>query len=482
MQNKLRWLKLAVVAAAALVAYFGFYNLASKNHHARANSSGPPPTFTNAPGESNCTACHGDFPVNSGNGNITVTGLPMRYTPSAQYPITVTVNHENGVVFGFQTTALNAAGQTAGNYTLPTQTPPQMQLVNGVVDVNGTIITRRYVEHTLNGIIPPPMTFNTRSWTFTWQAPAARQGRVRFYASGNGANSDGSTSGDYVYTGTATTCSSATGANFDNDIRADISVFRPSNGTWYRLNSSNGAFVATPFGASGDRLVPGDYDGDGRTDTAVFRNGFWYILNSSNGNLVAYQFGASGDVPVVGDYDGDGRSDLAVFRPSTGIWYTLNLVNNAFNATNWGAPGDKPVGGDYDADGRTDFAVFRPSNGTWYILRSTNGQLFALPFGTSGDRPAPGDYDGDGRTDAAVFRPSNGTWYLQRSTAGFAGVAFGVNGDQPAPADYDGDCQTDIAVFRNGNWYILNSSDGSFRTTLFGAAGDVAVASAYTAE
>ena len=87
-------------------------------------------------------------------------------------------------------------------------------------------------------------------------------------------------------------------SDFDGDGRTDISVFRPSDGTWYVMQSGSNTFRAQQFGASGDKIVPGDYDGDGRTDIAVYRNGAWYIVQSSNGQFATQQFGASSDIPV----------------------------------------------------------------------------------------------------------------------------------------------------------------------------------------
>ena len=476
--NSLDKIKLAIVALTAAIGLAGYWYGAGINFRAKANSSGPPASHANAPGEGNCAACHSDFPVNSGRGSIIIGGLPANYTPGATYPVTVTVNQINAVVFGFQTVALDRQNLQAGNYTVPGGAGAQMQIVNGIV--NGQ--QRRYVEHTLQGIIPTQ--FNTKSWTFSWVAPTTRRGRVTFYAAGNGANSDGSTSGDYIYTTSAGVCSGAVQANFDTDNKADISVFRPSTGAWYRLNSSNGQFNAVQFGAAGDKLVPGDFDGDGKTDTAVFRpsNGVWYVLRSSNASFSSYQFGTTGDIPVVGDYTGDGRSDLAVFRPSIGTFFTLNLVNNAFTSTQYGANGDKPVSGDFDGDGRTDFAVFRPSSGAWFILQSSNNTSLGVQFGSAEDKASPGDYDGDGKTDIAVFRSSNGVWYLLKSTEGFSSIQFGASGDQPSPTDYDGDCKTDIAVYRLGNFYILNSGTGTVSAIAFGVPGDISVASAFTTE
>src|SRR5207344_2288550 len=79
--------------------------------------------------------------------------------------------------------------------------------------------------------------------------------------------------------------------------------------------------VGVPFS------VRGDFDGDRKTEPAVFRpsTGEWFLARSTSNYTVPsiYQWGGVGDIPVAGDYDGDSKIDPAVYRPSTLTWYAL---------------------------------------------------------------------------------------------------------------------------------------------------------------
>ncbi len=279
--------------------------------------------------------------------------------------------------------------------------------------------------------------------------------------------------------------------DLDGDGKTDLAIYRPNDdgaghSQWYIQNSFTGGISQQSFGLSTDVPVPGDYDGNGVSEIAVFRGseGAWYISLGSAQNFNRIPFGTNGDIPVPADYDGDGKTDIAVWRPSTGTWFISQSSNGGFRATQFGTNGDSVVPGDYDGDGKTDVAVFRPASGIWYILQSSNNAVVGVQWGIATDKLVQGYYDADSKLDIAVWRPSTGSWYILKSTTSntsFDVIQWGTSGDIPAQGDYEADGKYDAAVFRpgTGQWYIRRSSDGFAISTPWGQNGDKPALSAY---
>jgi len=261
--------------------------------------------------------------------------------------------------------------------------------------------------------------------------------------------------------------------DFDGDGKSDLAVFHPETGTWYVRNSGDVSLTTRVWGTTADLPASEDFDGDDRWDYMTFKQagGLWRFLAADGSTQSVAQFGYEATVSVPGDYDGDGIADLALYDQGLGNWHILRTGGDGYLQQNWGWSAAIPVPGDYDGDGVTDIAVFHPGSGTWYILASTTASLVEQQWGWGDVTPVPGDYDGDSKTDIAVYDPGTATWYiLQSGTLSLREQQWGWWDVQPVPADYDGDGKTDITVYHQdmGDWYILQSGDNSLRKQNWG--------------
>ena len=143
--------------------------------------------------------------------------------------------------------------------------------------------------------------------------------------------------------------------DYNADGKFDLAVQRPgatptSLSTFYIQTATS--FDVITFGQSTDLVVPGDYDGDGKTDIAVVREGAtpdanltWFYRRSIDGVLVQRVWGVTGtDLNVQNDYDGDGKTEFAVWRNTDGKFYIFNEAVGSISVVSWGAPNDFPIG------------------------------------------------------------------------------------------------------------------------------------------
>ncbi len=185
-------------------------------------------------------------------------------------------------------------------------------------------------------------------------------GQCYFFFRGSNLNPSGNvtyvpwgfgTSGDYY----------ANPGDFDGDGKYDFCIQRdnpvsPGAAQFLLLKSNGLSYEFIDWGRSSDVIVPGDYDGDGKSDFCVSRveiinsvTGMsFYILERDGGGTgaVPIRFGLSGDVRAPGDYDGDGKQDIAIWRANadpTQNFFWIRQSNGPVRVSEWGMQGDYPA-------------------------------------------------------------------------------------------------------------------------------------------
>lgn len=257
---------------------------------------------------------------------------------------------------------------------------------------------------------------------------------------------------------------------------------------------------------SNNRLLQGDWNGDGLTDFLRHNrsdgNNSFYI-NKSNFNFTAIANPIvkedldNGFIQVL-DVNADGYSDIWWIDPESGS--NLFFINNKKPTTSFtkyqgipdaelkaaGNEAIEPILSDFNGDGRVDIMIFRPSTGKnrfflsktltnappSFLQQNTSDLIPGALISTSGDKQAliPGDWDNDGLTDflwinrgastAAssnrwIRNTGNGQVLMFATTPVSAGNIDLRNGTGFNLGDWNGDGLTDLM------WH--NDIDGATR-------------------
>lgn len=205
-------------------------------------------------------------------------------------------------------------------------------------------------------------------------------------------------------------------------------------------------------GDKGATIIPGDYDGDGKTDFIRQEKNRWddnhtdtFSVYFSNGdgtfNIITpagdqYQINLKGDAGcniISGDYNGDGKDDFirqeknmldndetdtfsVYFSNGDGTFYIVTPLGNIYQHLLRGDNGAYIYAGDYNGDGKDDFirqefggwdddgvntfsVYFSNGDGTFNMETPIGDMYQHLLRGDNGANIIPGDYNGDGKDD-----------------------------------------------------------------------------------
>ncbi|MFJ7899115.1 LamG-like jellyroll fold domain-containing protein [Streptomyces sp. NPDC096198] len=248
--------------------------------------------------------------------------------------------------------------------------------------------------------------------------------------------------------------------DFNGDGKTDLALYYNytdngnSHAAIFTLTSTGSGGFAPPvkvwndtaFGPNTKYMTAGDFNGDGKTDLALYYNytdnNSYHVAvftltaaSSGSGALAApvkqwssTDFGPNTRMVSAGDFNGDGRDDLALYynytdnnsyhdavltmtASSTGALATPTKI---WNDTDFGPNTKYMTTGDFNGDGKTDLALFynyTADNGWDVAIFTMNGTSSASPtkiwsqtdFGPSTKYMTAGDFNGDGKTDLALY-------------------------------------------------------------------------------
>lgn len=271
-------------------------------------------------------------------------------------------------------------------------------------------------------------------------------------------------------------------ADFNGDARADVYALGAEGKVAILFNNGDGSFgqpANVPADIVADGLVAADFNGDGRADLAMLsasQDRIVIAAGSGSGGFASHTTYSAVLAPaqkiVPGDFDHDGRLDFVLFDPGIVVAWNdgISFSTLAYATTRIT---DGAVG-DVNGDGTTDFVATGPDGATMAFGSASRALAPQKLPGITGDGTfnlsvTIGNFDGDNRADlvfgARVLTTltHDGTNFRTPHLFSTGDIARGI-----VSADFDGDGKLDVAGlpgFTNGSfWTVRGDGNGLLHT------------------
>ena len=230
-------------------------------------TNNPPNSCTGAPGESNCTSCHGGSTLNSGgalNNILLTTSVPLSsLQPNTTYTFNLSFSQAGRTKYGFQLCVL-PSGATPSSSSIGTLIASSSETQLSTT----TNPNRTYLMHNVSGTSAPGA---TKTWQFQYTTPNAINLSPVFYVAINASNGNNSSSGDLIYTKTFSSTilpvkwGDVKVFSTENGVRINWSTLTEINNHYFEVQRSLNGYDWEKIGevkGNGNRTVPLNYTFD----------------------------------------------------------------------------------------------------------------------------------------------------------------------------------------------------------------------------
>ena len=190
--------------------------------------------------------------------------------------------------------------------------------------------------------------------------------------------------------------------DWNGDGRTEIGVWRPGDLCFYLDKNGDGLWNPdkgdTRIGPYGfgydDRPVTGDWNGDGIDEIGIWHHdfnsldGYFYLDVNGSGKLDSISkdvkfgpFGRAGDVPLAGDWNGDGKDETAIWEPAGRYFYLDMDRDGIWDAARgdlklgpYGESYDTPVRGDWGGGNKDSVGVWDPYTRLFHLNTGGDGK------------------------------------------------------------------------------------------------------------